>query len=249
MHRISGLYFERKYYHSIIASNISYRPAPSSARNNILSRRPQVLLRQRIGSRGLDVPFFALATIDLSIRCSFVRGKTANNSVELLFANQRDNYLGRREGRKLIVLGKIKRQFRGSSPTASCTRSFKRREIYLRSGPWAYDPSGRDLSFSGGALTLLSAPWVNGGVVIVQNSKNECFGFRECAECHFPALLLEPSIVFLSDFPLHHDDPLLLLTRHCLRGSCSSVLPRIAVEEKRNRSRRRIENVISVSCR
>lgn len=79
-------------------------------------------------------------------------------------------------------------------------------------------------------------PRFNGVAIVQVHTKNGCFGFRECIECHFRALL-ELSIVFLlhSRFSSWPHGLLLLSPRHCLLSLLCSSLDR--GRKKRNRSK------------
>lgn len=79
-------------------------------------------------------------------------------------------------------------------------------------------------------LTLLSTLGSTEESSLFGTWKNECFGFRECAECHFPR---EHLSVFLWDFPLDHD-PLLLLAPPLSTGRSSCVSSFVGRREKKS---------------
>lgn len=250
MHRISGLYFERKYYHSMIASNTSYRPASSSARNNILSRHPS-LRCTNVSARRLGSPDRSIlrSSVDRSLYSSLVcpRKATTNNSVELLFS-KRDNYPGgREEARRSSSLCSKKSSGNFEDPPQRLCANVAR--DLLTNAKFIYDlvhghiRSRTGSFFQWRCVDSIVGSWVNGGVVIVQNSKNECFGFRECAECHFPRALLRPSFFFqiflLTTIPSYFR-PAIVYALVFFLGSRS---------KRKEIARTRIENVISVLCR
>lgn len=187
----------------MIASNTSYRPASSSARNNILSRHPS-LRCTNVSARRLGSPDRSIlrSSVDRSLYSSLVcpRKATANNSVELLFS-KRDNYPGgREEARRSSSLCSKKSSGNFEDPPQRLCANVAR--DLLTNAKFIYDlvhghiRSRTGSFFQWRCVDSIVGSWVNGGVVIVQNSKNECFGFRECAECHFPRALLRPSFFF-----------------------------------------------------
>lgn len=150
--------------------------------------------------------------------------------MELLFT-KRDNYPEEGEGKNLIVLEKNQAAI-SRILLLRCTRSFT-------NAKFIYDLDPGQISLSS-ALTLLSALGSTEPSLFetrrmnVLVSVNAPSGTFDCSSSR-------PSF-FFRDFPLDHDPP--SYSRPAIVYRCSRRI--LAVEEKRNRARRRIENVISV---
>lgn len=209
----------------MIASGTSYRPASSSARNNILSWRPQAS-QVRIGSFARSIPFVFHRSLYSSLVCP-----TANNSVRII-VRQTWQLLPREGGEEAHCAEKIKRQFRGSSPQNACARSFNKREIYLRSdGPYPWIPWT-------GSLFQRRCCWLYCRHLGQRRS-------RHCSELGRMNVLVSvnaPSATFRESTSPFSFEIFLLTTipsyfwpRHCLRAAPLVFLPS-SVEEKRNRS-------------
>lgn len=222
----------------MIASGTSYRPASSSARNNILSWRPQAS-QVRIGSFARSIPFVFHRSLYSSLVCP-----TANNSVRIIV--RQTWQLHPREGGEEAHCARKKSSGNFEDPPPKTLA----RDL-LTNAKFIYDLTvhirgshGQDLSFSGAAVDSIVDTWVNGGVVIVRNLEEWMFWFpwmrrvplSERAPLRFPLRFSSwprspptfgPAIVY---------GPLLLC--FFLRRS-----------KRKEIARTRIENVIPLLCR